>query len=275
MSEKAGKGSFKFAWVLDDTDEERERGVTIDVAQAYFETDTRGVTILDAPGHRDFLPNAIMGVAEADAAVLVVDATKGEFETGFGRGGQTREHAIVARSLGIQHMIVAVNKMDACGWDEARFNEVRDALARFLQTLGFKPDNVQFVPTSGFHGHNVTCPAPPDCGSAWYTGPSLVQSIDLLPVRQPRIDAPLRMSVSNVFKTQMGVGVSVCGRVVQGSVQVGEPIVAVPGRAVGMVKAVAVGNAARGWAVDGDSAVLSVTGMERNEVFVGSIVCGE
>lgn len=146
-----------------------------------------------------------MGVAEADAAVLVVDATKGEFETGFGRGGQTREHAVVARSLGIQHMIVAVNKMDSCGWDEARFNEVRDALARFLQTLGFKPDNVQFVPTSGFHGHNVTCPAPPECDSAWYTGPSLVQSIDLLPVRQPNLDAPLRMSVSNVFKTQMGV----------------------------------------------------------------------
>jgi elongation factor 1 alpha-like protein len=260
---------------LDDTEQERERGVTIDVAQAYFETPTKGVTVLDAPGHKDFLPNAIMGVAEADAAVLVVDATKGEFETGFGRGGQTREHAVVARSLGIQHLIVAINKMDTVGWDQSRFDEIREALLRFLLSVGFKAERVHFVPTAGYHGHNITDAPPPECNAAWYTGPGLVACVDALPTRAVELDLPLRVTVSNVFKAAMGVGTSVCGRIVQGSVQVGEGIVSMPSRANGMVKVVAVGNEPRLWAVAGDSVVLTVTGTDRGQIGVGSIVCSE
>eukprot|EP00035_Acanthoeca_spectabilis_P005069 m.109861 g.109861 ORF g.109861 m.109861 type:complete len:938 (+) comp12856_c0_seq1:339-3152(+) len=275
MSEKAGKGSFKYAWVLDDTEQERERGVTIDVAQAYFETSSKGVTILDAPGHKDFLPNAIMGVAEADAAVLVIDATRGEFETGFGKGGQTREHAIVARSLGIKHMVVAINKLDMVEWNQGRFDEVRDQLLRFLQSVGFNPDCVHFVPTSGFHGHNISVAPPPECDADWYSGPPLVECIDRLPPRQPLLDAPLRVSVSNVFKAAMGVGTSVSGRVLQGCVQVGEGVVVMPSKANGMIKTIAVGNEPQPWAVGGDSVVLSVSGTDRGQIAVGSIICAE
>ena len=140
---KEGKGSFKFAWVLDETDEERARGVTVDVANAHFETQSKAVTVLDAPGHRDYTANAITGAVQADLAVLVVDARTAEFEAGFGPGGQTREHAVLARALGVQQLVVAVNKMDAVDplepeWPQRRFDEIRGKLAPFCKSVGFK-----------------------------------------------------------------------------------------------------------------------------------------
>lgn len=131
-SQKIGKGSFAFAWVLDETDEERTRGVTIDIAQTKFETDKKMINLLDAPGHKDFIPNMITGAGQADCAILVINSVKGEFETGFEQGGQTREHSLLVKSLGVSQLVVAVNKMDMCDWSSERFLEICKKMGKFL-----------------------------------------------------------------------------------------------------------------------------------------------
>lgn len=176
-AKKAGKSSFMFAWVLDETEEERSRGITIDVGQHRFATEKRAVTILDAPGHRDFIPNMIAGATKADVAILVVDATKGEFETGFESGGQTPEHTLLLRSLGISQLAVVVNKLDNVAFSEDRYLEIVDKLRKFLKQVGFKEGNVHFVPCSGLTGDNLVH-ASKEAAFAWYKGgPTLVQII--------------------------------------------------------------------------------------------------
>ena len=178
---KAGKASFSFAWLLDETEEERSRGITIDVGQQRFTTERRAVTILDAPGHRDFIPNMIAGATKADVALLVIDATKGEFETGFEAGGQTAEHTVLLRSLGVSQLAVVVNKLDNVGFSEERYREIVDRLKKFLKAVGFKTDGdsaaVHFVPVSGLTGDNLVT-ASKEAAFGWYSGgPTLVQII--------------------------------------------------------------------------------------------------
>lgn len=173
---KAGKASFMYAWVLDETEEERTRGITIDVGQYRFETDKRIVTILDAPGHRDFIPNMIAGATKADVAILVVDATKGEFETGFESGGQTQEHTLLLRSLGISQLAVVVNKLDNVKFDQSRYLEIVDKLRKFLKQVGFKDGNVHFVPCSGLTGDNLVHSSSIS-SFGWYKGSTLIQII--------------------------------------------------------------------------------------------------
>merc|ERR1719500_1647025 len=149
-SRKVGKQSFMYAWVLDETEEERSRGITMDVGQNKFETENRVVTLLDAPGHKDFIPNMIGGAYQADVAILVVNATTGEFEAGFEAGGQTREHALLVRSLGVGQLCVAINKLDTVDWNENRFSSIRDKLKLFLtKQAGFKESDLTFIPCSG------------------------------------------------------------------------------------------------------------------------------
>jgi peptide chain release factor subunit 3 len=138
-SEALGRSSWKFAWAMDLTGEEREKGKTHEVGQAGFETASRRYTLLDAPGHKNFVPNMIGGATQAEVAILVISARKGEFEAGFERGGQTREHAVLVRSGGARHIVVTINKMDECDWDEARFEEIKTKLTVFLKALGFNP----------------------------------------------------------------------------------------------------------------------------------------
>lgn len=158
-SKKLGKQSFAYAWVLDESNEERERGITMDVGQNRFETKTKNVTLLDAPGHKDFIPNMIIGAYQADVAVLVINATRGEFEAGFessiGGLGQTREHAMLVRSLGVSQIAVAVNKLDTVNWAKDRFDDIVSKLKPFLKQVGFKEADVTFVPCSGFTGDNL------------------------------------------------------------------------------------------------------------------------
>jgi len=278
-SKKLGKASFAFAWVLDETSEERERGITMDVGHSSFETKTKSVTLLDAPGHRDFIPNMISGAYQADVAVLVVNATRGEFEAGFDAGGQTREHALLVRSLGVSQLIVAVNKLDTVDWDQNRFNEIKDKLGKFLrQQVRFSESDVKFVPVSGLTGANLVKAAQ----HPWMVEggvPTLMEAIDALrpPVRS--IEKPFRMSVSDIFKptAAAGGGLCVAGRIETGYVQKNDTVSIAPLNETATVKMVALDSLATTFngnnnAYAGDHVSLTLTGVEQN-VCQGMILC--
>ncbi len=178
-SKKMGKNSFMYAWVLDETQEERTRGITMDIALSRFETPNRIVTLLDAPGHKDFIPNMITGATQADVALLVVDATKGEFETGFESGGQTREHTLLIRSLGISQLGVVINKLDNVDWSQDRYNEIVAKLSAFLKQAGFKEQDISYVPCSGLTGENLIERSKINSLCSWFSGPSLVEIIGI------------------------------------------------------------------------------------------------
>lgn len=238
-AQKIGKGSFAYAWVLDETGEERDRGITMDIATNHFETAHRQFTLLDAPGHRDFIPNMISGAAQADAAILVVDASTNAFEAGFDAGGQTKEHAVLARSLGVQQLIVAINKLDMAGWAKDRFTEIQAKLSTYLHHVGFKKSNVTFIPVSGLTGENLVKKSVVPELTSWYKdGPSLVEQIDKFDVPMRLLDKPLRMRIIDFFKGGIGSsgGVSVAGNIESGTVQVGEQVMIVPGNETGYVK---------------------------------------
>jgi len=193
-SRKLGKQSFMYAWLLDETEEERERGITMDVGQNRFETDHRVVTLLDAPGHKDFIPNMISGAYQADVAVLVVNATTGEFEAGFESGGQTREHALLVRSLGVSQLCIAVNKLDTVDWSHERFNNIRDKLKVFLtKQAGFRESDLNFIPCSGLTGENLTKVSSSQTLKSWYQGPTLVEVVDTMKTPVRDIDKPFRL----------------------------------------------------------------------------------
>lgn len=183
---KAGKGSFAYAWVMDEGEEERSRGVTIDVGRVAFSSPAskRRYNVLDAPGHRDFISNMISGAAQADAALLVINSTVGEFETGLEQKGQTREHSLLLRSLGVTRVVVAVNKLDTTGWDPERFKMIQQELKQFLhKQTGF--DDVKFVPVSGLQGTNLAKrPESTHPLTAWYNGPSLVEALGMRPINR-------------------------------------------------------------------------------------------
>lgn len=237
----AGKGSFALAWALDEHEEERARGVTINVGVNHFETEQRRVTLLDAPGHRDFVPNMISGASQADFAILVVDAAPGQFEVGFGNDGQTKEHALLARSLGAWHVIVAVNKMDAIKWDKPRYDAICGAVAPFLKSAGFRAEQVTFVPCSGLTGANLSKPVRDgEPAAAWHTGPTLMAAIDAVPI--PDRDAaelakPLRFCVADVYKSH-ALGLAVGGRVEAGVVMVGDRVLLSPLNEYATIKAI-------------------------------------
>jgi len=215
-SREAGKASFHFAWVMDETDEERARGITTDVATNFFETPTKKITLLDAPGHREFIPQMITGAAQADAAILVVPATKGEFEGGFGEDGQIREHAVLARSLGVAQLILAVNKLDTCGWSQDRYNDIVSQMIPYLKSVGYKEKDVWAIPVSGLTGENIMA-RKEGALEAWYKGPVLLDLIDQFSLPTRHSDRPLRMCVQDVFRT-LSLGQAVAGKVEAGTI---------------------------------------------------------
>uniref|UniRef100_A0A8C7Y1Q7 HBS1-like protein n=1 Tax=Oryzias sinensis TaxID=183150 RepID=A0A8C7Y1Q7_9TELE len=271
-SKKAGKASFAYAWVLDETGEERDRGVTMDVGMTKFETNTKVVTLMDAPGHRDFIPNMITGAAQADVAVLVVDASRGEFEAGFEAGGQTREHALLVRSLGVTQLAVAVNKMDQVNWQQERFQEIISKLGHFLKQAGFKESDVFYIPTSGLSGENLTVRSSVLELTRWYSGPSLLEQIDAFKPPQRSVDKPFRLSVSDVFKDQ-GSGFCVTGKIEAGYIQTGDRILAIPPNETCTVKGITLHDEALDWAVAGDHISLTLTGMDIIKMNVGCVFC--
>lgn len=252
-SDKQGKASFAYAWAMDDLLEERERGVTLDYAVTSLRTKDRLLHIVDTPGHSHLVHNMISGAQQADAALLIIDARDGEFEKGFSERGQTREHALLVRSLGVRELGVVVNKIDATGYSQQRFEFIRDTLKPFLIRNGFNKDRIQFVPCAAMTGENVTKRSNGTlCG--WYSGLTVAQVLggcsfavlgaqysliaDHFEAPQRPLEAGLRLPVHNIFKGQTAIasGVGVTGRLCAGVVQIGEKVRCLPGDEHAIVK---------------------------------------
>lgn len=214
-----GKGSFKYAWVLDKLKAERERGITIDIALWKFETAKSVFTIIDAPGHRDFIKNMITGTSQADAAILIIAAGQGEFEAGISKEGQTREHALLAFTMGVKQMIVAINKMDdkSVNWDQKRYDEIKKEVSDYLKKIGYNPEKIPFIPISGWHGDNMI---EKSTNMGWYTGPTLIEALDNLDQPKRPKDKPLRLPLQDVYKIG-GIGTVPVGRVETGLLKPG------------------------------------------------------
>ncbi|WVQ69848.1 uncharacterized protein L199_008069 [Kwoniella botswanensis] len=273
-SKKIGKGSFAFAWGLDALGDERDRGVTIDIATTHFTTPHRNYTLLDAPGHRDFIPAMISGAAQADVALMVVDGSPGEFEAGFERGGQTREHAWLVRSLGVKEIIVGINKMDLVSWSQDRYEEIVEALKPFLLSAGFASAKTTFMPLAAMEGINILENDVEEL-KEWYDGPTLINALDKVEVPPRPYESPLRIPVSNVFKGQTAIasGVAVSGRLCSGVVQVGDRLRAVPGDEVATVRTIEVDEDSAPYAVSGQNVTLYLSGIDSINLSIGTILC--
>jgi elongation factor 1-alpha len=269
-AKKRGKESFKYAWLLDKLKEERERGVTIDLSFVKFETKNYYFTIIDAPGHRDFVKNMITGASQADAAILVVSARKGEFEAGMSAEGQTREHLILAKTMGIDQLIVAINKMDATEppYSKERYEQIVAVLKKFMKGLGYKVDQIPFIPVSAWTGENVIERSP---NMAWYNGPTLVEALDnyIKPPAKP-VDKPLRIPIQNVY-TISGVGTVPVGRVETGVLKVGDKIVFMPPGVVGEVRSIEMHHQQIQQAEPGDNIGFNVRGVSKKDIKRGDV----
>ncbi|KAH7346232.1 hypothetical protein BKA65DRAFT_455628 [Rhexocercosporidium sp. MPI-PUGE-AT-0058] len=270
-AEKMGKSSFALAWVLDQGTEERSRGVTIDIATNKFETDKTSFTILDAPGHRDFIPNMIAGAAQADFAVLVVDANTGSFESGL--KGQTKEHALLVRSMGVQRIIIAVNKLDTVSWSQDRFLEIQNQVSAFLTAAGFQPKNVSFIPCSGLLGDNIARPSTEKDLISWYTGPTLVEELDNSEPIARALSKPLRLTIGDIFRGGVQNPLSISGRIEAGSLQTGDALLAQPSSQKCFIKALELDNEGVDWAVAGQNVTVHLSGIEEQYLKVGDVLC--
>jgi len=269
-AKKLGKESEKFAFLLDRLKEERERGVTINLTFMRFETKKYFFTIIDAPGHRDFVKNMITGASQADAAILVVSAKKGEYEAGMSVEGQTREHIILAKTMGLDQLIVAVNKMDLTEppYDEKRYKEIVDQVSKFMRSYGFNTNKVRFVPVVAPSGDNITHKSE---NMKWYNGPTLEEYLDQLELPPKPVDKPLRIPIQDVYSIS-GVGTVPVGRVESGVLKVGDKIVFMPAGKVGEVRSIETHHTKMDKAEPGDNIGFNVRGVEKKDIKRGDVV---
>merc|ERR1711929_5357 len=276
-----GKGSFKYAWVLDKLKAERERGITIDIALWKFETNKFYVTIIDAPGHRDFIKNMITGTSQADCAVLIVAAGVGEFEAGISKNGQTREHALLAFTLGVKQLIIGVNKMDSTEppYSQKRFEEISSEVSNYVKKVGYNPKGVAFVPISGWHGDNMI---EPSTNMSWYkgwnkevkegkfSGKTMFEALDaVIPPTRPT-DKPLRLPLQDVYKIG-GIGTVPVGRVETGIIKPGMVITFAPNQLTTEVKSVEMHHEALSEAVPGDNVGFNVKNVSVKDIKRGYV----
>ncbi|MCG2888519.1 MAG: translation elongation factor EF-1 subunit alpha [Sulfolobales archaeon] len=268
-AKKLGKESEKYAFLLDRLKEERERGITINLTFMKFETKKYFFTIIDAPGHRDFVKNMITGASQADAAILAVSAKKGEFEAGMSPEGQTREHLILAKTMGIDQIIVAVTKMDLTEppYDEKRYKEIVNTLTKFMKSFGFKMDKVKFVPVVSPTGENITRRSE---NMKWYTGPTLEEYLDALEMPPKPVDKPLRIPIQEVYSIS-GVGVVPVGRVETGVLKVGDKVVFMPVGKVAEVRSIETHHMKIDKAEPGDNIGFNVRGVEKKDIKRGDV----
>jgi elongation factor 1-alpha len=262
-----GKTGFEFAYVMDNLKEEQERGITIDLAHKKFETDKYYFTIIDAPGHKDFIKNMITGASQADAAVVVVAANDGV-------NAQTKEHIFLSRTLGVEQIIIGINKMDIKGveYSEDKYNAVKKEVSDLLKQVGYNPEKVQFIPMSALAGDNV---AKPSENMDWYKGPILLKAIDNLEVPEKPVDLPFRMPIQDVYNIT-GIGVVPVGKIETGVLKAGEKVIAVPGRegkgVNGECKTIEMHHSQVPAAYPGDNVGLSVRGFGKKDIARGDVL---
>ncbi|KZO91375.1 hypothetical protein CALVIDRAFT_489187 [Calocera viscosa TUFC12733] len=228
-AKEAGRETWYLSWALDSTPQERAKGKTVEVGRAYFETSARRYTILDAPGHKTFVPSMISGAAQADVALLVISARKGEFETGFERGGQTREHIMLVKTAGVNRVIVVINKMDdpTVEWSKDRYEEIHAKLVPFVRSAGFNPKtDVTFIPVSAYTGQNIKERVDKKL-SPWWDGPSLLELLDTMPMPDRKINGPLMMPISEKYNS---MGPVVVGKIESGRLKKGDSLVLMPNK---------------------------------------------
>ncbi|HLE34839.1 MAG TPA: translation elongation factor EF-1 subunit alpha [Nitrososphaerales archaeon] len=268
-SEKTGKGdTFKFAWVLDKLKDERERGVTIDLAFQKFETKKFFFTIIDAPGHRDFVKNMITGASEADCAILVVSAKQGETDVAVAAGGQGREHAFLLRTLGVNQLIVVVNKMDDAQYGKERFEEVKGIVETLVKGVGYDTKKVRFIPASGWKGDNL---AKKSENMKWYDGPTLLEALDEFTEPEKPITKPLRIPIQDVYSIT-GAGTVPVGRIETGKMKPNDKIIVMPDGVVGEVKSIETHHTQMPEAMAGDNIGFNVRGIDKKQIKRGDVV---
>ena len=253
-------GENKFRFVMDKLGEERERGVTIDLAHQKFSTNKYDYTVVDCPGHRDFVKNMITGASQADAAVLVVDAKDGVMP-------QTKEHMFLSMTLGIKQIIIAVNKMDVVDYSEERFNEVKEDVGVLLKSIGRNPDDVPFIPLSAFEGDNIKEKSD---NMSWYKGSPLMDELDKLTPPEKPVDLPLRIPIQDVYSIT-GVGTVPVGRVETGVMKKGENVIFEPAGASGEVKSIEMHHEVFDVAEPGDNIGFNVRGVGKNDIRRGDV----
>jgi len=258
-----GKASFAFAWVMDTLKEERDRGITIDIAHKRFDTDKFYFTVVDCPGHRDFVKNMITGASQADAAILTVAASDSVM-------AQTKEHIFLSKTLGINQLIIAINKMDMVKYDEKRYNEVVADVSKILQMVGFKPKEIPFIPVSAIEGDNIK---EASANTPWYKGPSILGALNLL--KEPVIPTglPLRIPIQDAY-TISGIGTVPVGRVETGVMKAGAAVMFEPGHHAGEVKSIEMHHEVVAEAKPGDNIGFNVRGINKGDVRRGD-VCGD
>ncbi len=261
-AQEKGKATFEFAWVMDKLKEERERGITIDVAHRKFETNKYYITIVDCPGHRDFIKNMITGASQADAAILVVDVNDGV-------QAQTKEHVFLARTLGINQMVVAINKMDKINYDKERYEQVKEEVSKLLKMVGYKADEIPMIPTSAYYGDNVTKKSDK---TPWYDGPTFFEVFDMFKAPEKPIDKPLRIPIQDVYSIS-GVGTVPVGRVETGVLKTGDKVIFMPPAVSGEVKSIEMHHEPIPEAIPGDNIGFNVRGVSKNDIRRGD-VCG-
>lgn len=270
-AKEKNRETWYLSWALDTNLEERDKGKTVEVGRAYFETDSKHFTILDAPGHKSFVPNMIGGASQADVAVLVISARKGEFETGFERGGQTREHAMLVKTAGVKHLVVVVNKMDdpTVKWEIARYNDIKDKLTPYLKKIGFNPKtDIFYIPVSGLTGINLKDVNTDVC--TWHPGPSLIEYLDELNPVSRMADGPIRLPVVDRYKD---MGTIVLGKLESGKITKNQVLTLMPNKVQVVVDMV--------WAYDeesaevfpGENVKLKLKNVDEEDVSSGFVLC--
>ena len=265
-AEKHGKAGFEFAFVMDKIKEERERGVTIDLAYRKIITQNFEITIIDAPGHRDFIKNMITGASQADAAFLVIAASSG-IEP------QTKEHLWLLRTMGVKNIAVLVNKMDDVDYKEERFNKIKDEASALLRQVGYNPEQVSFIAGSGLHGDNITKKSDK---MPWYKGPTVLEQFDKLPTPEKPTNLPLRMPIQDVYEIT-GIGTVPVGKIETGIMKIGQKVIILPGRSgagiEGEIRSMEAHHEPLQLAEAGDNIGVNIRGVGKKDIARGDVIC--